>query len=460
VAALDLRTQVAAALKRLVRDGNEWPLRDRRRFRNLLLDAASSDALPVVELLLRAHDDGFLTVFPDRSASRTAWDAATARLTGDLQTQRFLDSGVARFVAESWASALGPDVVTSPRTAPTRSAPARAAAMPRAPTRGATPPLPRVPSSMPASGATAASLKAYRRSNVLFLAVAALFTVLAILAFRSTSQRGVTPPAPAAVPVPNSISVPTVQPAAADPASDSVATTRVGRERSLRPMDSVAVPAPISPPVARAAVPVAAAPVRTTDDIVLNAGRVFEGKVLSVRQQSIVVKDEETGLDFEIAKADIDRIVTRDGRVMRFGDDNAPLLGDNSNLSAVSHAGRYRIRWTERWGAERDECRGMAHSFAPGTEIMVQHLRGAPMLRLAFTDGQGFNASVRGDGLFESSADVASVRGPRGAFVSTRLSGRFSGAAAVTGIARLTAVQSDGTVVCDLALTMRGVREP
>ena len=39
----------------------------------------------------------------------------------------------------------------------------------------------------------------------------------------------------------------------------------------------------------------------TTDDIVLTAGRVFEGRVLSVRQQSIVVKDEETGLDFEIA---------------------------------------------------------------------------------------------------------------------------------------------------------------
>ena len=442
---MDLRIQVAAALRQLVRDGHEWPMRDRRRFRNMLLDAASSDAMPLVELLLRVHDDGLLTAFPDRAASRTAWDAATARLTGDLQTQRFLDTGVARFVAEAWASALGPDVVPIPRTAATRSA-----APPRAPMRSATPPLSRLSASMPSSGATAASLKAYRRSNLLFLAVAALFTVLTILAFRSTNGRGTAPLVPTTMPMP------TEPQAAADPARDSVPVTSPARDPSPHPTDSVAKPSP----VARTVVPVAPAPARTTDDIVLNAGRVIEGKVLSVRQQSIVVKDEETGLDFEIAKADIDRIVTHNGRIVRFGDDNAPLLGDNHSLSPVSYAGRYRVRWTERWGAERDECRSMAQAFAPGAEILVQHLRGAPMLRLAFISGQGFNASVRGDGLFESSANVATVRGPRGAFVSTRISGRLSAAATVTGIARLTAVQSDGTVVCDVALTMRGVREP
>ena len=442
---MDLRTQVAAALRRLVRDGNEWPMRDRRRFRNILLDATSSDAMPLVELLLRVNDDRLLIVFPERTASRTEWDTATARLTGDLQTQRFLDAGVARFVAEAWASALGPDVVPVPHTATTRIA-----VPPRAPMRSATPSLPRLSASTPLSGATAASLKAYRRSNLLFLAVAALFTVLTFLAFRSTNGRGTAPLVPTTMPMP------TEPQAAADPARDSVPAVNPARDPSPQPTDSVAKPSP----VARAVVPVATAPVRTTDDIVLNAGRVLEGKVLSVRQQSIVVQDEETGLDFEIAKAEIDRIVTHNGRIMRFGDDNAPLLGDDRNGPAVAHAGRYRVRWTERWGAERDECSGMAHTFVPGAEILVQHLRGAPMLRLAFINGQGFNASVRGDGLFESSANAATVRGPRGAFVSTRISGRFSGAAAVSGIARLTAVQSDGTVVCDVALTMRGVREP
>jgi hypothetical protein len=31
---------------------------------------------------------------------------------------------------------------------------------------------------------------------------------------------------------------------------------------------------------------------------------------------------------------------------------------------------------------------------------------------------------------------------------------------ALSGVARISAVQGDGAVVCDLALTMRGAREP
>ncbi|MBC7840715.1 MAG: hypothetical protein H7099_00285, partial [Gemmatimonadaceae bacterium] len=217
---------------------------------------------------------------------------------------------------------------------------------------------------------------------------------------------------------------------------------------------------PNAPRVGRQPVSVAPAPARATDDIVLNAGRVFEGRVLSVRQSSITVKDEETGLDFEIAKSDIDRIVTRDGRIMRFGEDNVPLLGDDDELTAISYSGQYRVRYAERWGTERSECSTMARTFAPGTEVVVQHLRGAPMLRLTFLNGQGFNAAVRPDGLFESGADQAPVRGPRGAFVSTRLSGRFSRGGVLTGVARLNAVMTDGTIVCDLALTVHGERQP
>ena len=67
---IDVRAGLAAELRRLVRDAAEWPIRDRRRFRNLLLDGVSSDAMPLAELLLRAHDDGMLRAFPDRRAGR------------------------------------------------------------------------------------------------------------------------------------------------------------------------------------------------------------------------------------------------------------------------------------------------------------------------------------------------------------------------------------------------------
>jgi len=205
---------------------------------------------------------------------------------------------------------------------------------------------------------------------------------------------------------------------------------------------------------------VGAAPVRTTDDIVLTTGRVFEGRVLSIRQQSVVVKDEATGLDFEIAKSDLDRIVTREGRVMRFGDDNVPLIGDDDDgFTPMSHAGRYGARYTERWGTERELCRDAARRFAPGAAVEVRHLRGAPMMRLEFIGGQGFTAAVRADGLFESGVVMSPMRGPDASFVSTRISGRVSRSGMLEGVVRLTAIRADGAVVCDLALTLRGDRQ-
>ena len=443
-ATMDLRAELAAALRRQVRDPNEWPLRDRRRFRNLLLDAASSDALPLAELLLRVHDDDLLVVFPDRNANRVAWDNATARLAGDLQTQCFLDSGVARFVAEAWASALGPDMIAVPRTVTPRPT-----YVPRPPMRTAATVRASVQST--SGGApSAASLQAYRRSNMMFLFVAAVVTVLTILAFRSTGRRAEPAPAVSTTPVP--AESPSSAVGASSRQSSGPRTVGAAVSGVSAPPDTASATAR----VVRPSVSVAPAPARTTDDIVLSAGRVFEGKVLSVRQQTIVVKDDETGLDFEIAKADVDRIVTRDGRIMRFGDDNVPLLGDDDALTPISRAGRYRVRWAERWGVQRGECAELARQFAPGNEIVVQHLRGAPMLKLAFVGGQAFNTAVRGDGLFESNADVAPVRGPRGAFVSTRLSGRFTRQGDLQGVARISAVQSNGSIVCDLALTMRG----
>lgn len=390
-APIDVRAGLVAELKRMVRTTGEWPMRDRRRFRNLLLDAVTSDAMPLAELLLRAHDDGMLRTFPERTAGRAAWDTATARLASDLQTRRFVEPGIARFVADAWAGALGPDVVPSARAASPRPVVAPRQA-PRSTAPVAAPPRAPMPTS---ASSSAASMQAYRRTNRMILGLGVVFLVLTVLAFRSTSK-------------------PRVE----------------------------------------------AAPSRVNDDIVLKAGRVIEGSVQSVRQQTISVRDADTGLEFEIPKADIDRVVTRDGRTLRFGDDNLPLLGDDEALAPVSYAGRYRVRYSERWGAQRTECRAMARQFAPGDELDVKHLRGAPMMNLSFVGGQGFNAAVRSDGLFESGPDVAATRGPQSSFVSTRISGRITRAGMLAGVARLNAVTVDGAVVCDLALTMHGDRDP
>lgn len=483
-ATIDVRAGLAAELKRLVRDAREWPLRDRRRFRNLLLDAVSSDAMPMAELLLRAHDDGSLRVFPERSAPRGAWDAATARVAGDLQAQRFVEPGIARFVAESWAAALGPDVAPSARVA----APRPVVAPRQAPrTSAVTMTAQRFASTAAAAtGNSAASMRAYKQSNRAFVLVAVVFATLTILAFRQTGRLSTAgEPTLAATPGPVPLPVPAVSaptgPRAATPdgaaGSSSPLATQAGGD-STAPATGAGTATGTAPALVaaaataaafaadtvraplRAPVPVAAAPVRTTDDIVLNAGRVFEGRVLSVRQQSVTVKDEETGLDFEIAKSDIERIVTRDGRVMRFSDDDIPLLGDDDDLTPMLHAGRYRVRYAERWGTERAACGDVARRFAPGADLLIQHQRGAPMLQLAFGNGQRFNAAVRADGLFETGVSLAAARGPDSSFVSTRLSGRVSRGGVLTAVARMSAVRRDGMVLCDLAVTVAGERQP
>ncbi|MES3035974.1 MAG: hypothetical protein V4813_18365 [Gemmatimonadota bacterium] len=448
-APIDVRAGLAAELRRLVRDGREWPITDRRRFRNLLLDAVSSDAMPMVELLLRVYDDGMLRTFPDRSAPRATWDAAAARLAGDLQAQRFVEPGIARFVAESWAAALGPELTVAARAA----APRVTTTVPRQPPRSSATVATAqraAATAQAASASSAASMQAYRLSNILMGAMGVMFLVFVFVAFRQTGARAQVTPATVAAPVrtPAAMPVPAAQAAPLLPVpGDSV-------RESAAPE-----PAP-SAPTPRSAIDVAAATVRSTDDIVLKAGRVFEGRVLSIRQQSIVVKDEETGLDFEIAKADVDRIVTRENRVMRFGDDNVPLLGDADAVSPMSHTGRYRLRYAARWGTERDACGDVARRWAPGADLVIRHLRGAPMMRLEFTGGMGYNAGVRSDGLFESGVATSPARGPDSTFVSSRLSGRLSRGGVLQGVARVSAVKADGAIVCDLALTVRGERQP
>jgi hypothetical protein len=458
---IDVRAGLSTELRRLVRDPHEWPMRDRRRFRNLLLDATSSDALPMAELLLRAHDDGLLKLFPDRSASRAQWDAAAARLASDLQVQRFVEPGVARFVADAWAAALGPDVVPVARVAVPRAP----AAVPRQPPRSsatvATAQRAAATAQASSAGTAAASMQAYRLAKYLMGAMAVMFAGFLIMALRRSRQTAeATPSVVAAASRGDTVRAPAALPVPAAP--DTVVVPRRDSASAMRPDTAppVAAVAESAAVRARPRIDVGAAPVRTTDDIVLSAGRVFEGRVLSIRQQTIVVKDEETGLDFEIAKSDVDRIVTREGRVMRFSDDNVPVIGDDDDLTPMSHAGRYSVRYTERWGTERGACSDVARRWAPGSEVVIRHLRGAPMMQLAFVDGQGFNAAVRSDGLFESGVVMSPTRGPDASFVSTRISGRVSRGGVLQGVVRLSAVRQDGAIVCDLALTLRGERQP
>jgi hypothetical protein len=437
----------------MVHGSQTWPITDRRRFRNLLLDAVSSDAMPLVELLLRAHDDGLVRALPAPSAPRAMWDAAAARMSNDLQSHRFVEAGVARFVAEAWVGALGP----APEP-PARSASVRTAAAPamRTPVRSAAAGS-GVRGALSASQASsAASIARYRRTNAIVGVIVAVLMVALIIAFRATGRK-TAPPARLVT-----VSMPVLEPAPQDVSPDGLAdsvrraqerqrmTAPVGDTTSSRDSASRRTGS------ARSAVPIARSPARLSDDIVLKAGRILEGQVLSVKQFTVMIKDRESGLDFEIPKADIEKVIQRDGTVMRFGDDNVPLLGDDRELTPMSHAGTYRVQYAQRWGALETGCEDLAETFAPGSEMVVHHLRGAPMLKLDFIGGQGFNAAVRSDGLFESTIVESTAQGPRGAVVRTRLSGRISRDGTVLGVARLNAVTATGATVCDVALTMRG----
>ena len=469
MASIDVRGGLAVELKRLVRDVTEWPITDRRRFRNLLLDASTSDALPLAELLLRVTDVGLLRTLPERSAPRAAWDVAVARLATDVQSQLYVEAGVARFLADAWAGALGPDpgVIPAPAPATARSAPG-----PKLVARSTVTPPPMAPTppraaTNPPSVTAQQSAQLYRQSNMLMLGVAVLFTVFVALAFRDTNRRaaersgargdtaisrtGVTPRATGVRP-PSPGDPGARSAAAAQPTGDS---TVVAQDSSTR-ADS-ATPARPAP---RGPTPVTAGGPRTTDDVLLTSGRVIEGRVESIRQQTVSVTDLATGLEFEVDKSEIDRIVTRTGRVLRFGDDNSMLMDDERNVSAALWAGRYTLRYAERWGVTRGECATVAREFAPGVDVIVRHQRGAPMLKFEFVNGQGYNATVRPDGVFETGDDTAPQPGPRNSFVRVRLSGRLERDGGITGITRISAITRDRDLVCDLALTVSGARRP
>jgi hypothetical protein len=443
----------------MVHGSQTWPITDRRRFRNLLLDAVSSDAMPLVELLLRAHDDGLVRALPAPSAPRAMWDAAAARMSNDLQSHRFVEASVARFVAEAWVGALGP----APEP-PTRSATVRTAAAPamRTPVRSAAAGSGARGALSASQASSAASIARYRRTNTIVGVIVAVLMVALIMVFRATGRK-TAPPArlvTASMPVPE----PAPQDVSPDALADSVRRAQERQRMSAPVGDSASPRDSVSPrdsasrrtSATRSAVPIARSPARLSDDVVLRAGRILEGQVLSVKQFTVVIKDGESGLDFEIPKADIEKVIQRDGTVIRFGDDNVPLLGDDRELTPMSHAGTYRVQYAQRWGALETGCEDLAETFAPGSEMVVHHLRGAPMLKLDFIGGQGFNAAVRSDGLFESTMVESTARGPRGAVVRTRLSGRISRDGTVRGVARLNAVSATGATVCDVALTMRG----
>jgi hypothetical protein len=173
----------------------------------------------------------------------------------------------------------------------------------------------------------------------------------------------------------------------------------------------------------------------------------------------VLVRDMESGLDFEIAKSDIDRIITSDGRSVQFGEDNIPSLGA-ADGRPTAFGGRSRVRYSLRWGADAAPCTNLARDFAPGRDVVIRHLRGAPMLKLEFVGGQEFNAAVRADGLFETVIVAAARPGPAASQVQTRISGRLARGGGVRGVARLIAVTNDGQTLCDLALTMQGAPVP
>ncbi len=443
-AQIDVRGKLTAELRRLTHDAAHWPLRDRRQFRNLLLDSVSSDAMPMVELLLTVHDDGRLRALPDSGASRALWDAADARLANELQSQRYLEPSVARFVAEAWVHALGPDAI--PAVNVRRSTPARTVAAPLPTTRPTTTRSAQPSLSPPGvvSPSNAASIRAYKRANILIVGAAAIFALLIIGVFRSTArtvERSAQPMRPAALPVPEAM----------PDRTDSLV--------SARPENvSPSLPRELPFSVAREPVTIGEARARATDDVVLKTGRVIEGRVVTIRAQTVVIHDNLADLDFEVEKAEIERIVTSKGQVLRFSAENVPLISDDDMRTSRLNAGEFRVRYTARWGVERIECLDVAKRFAPGVRLTVRHVRGAPMLNLDFTRGAAYNAAVYADGSFESVAVAAQSLGPGGATVSSRLSGRFSRDGKLLGIVRLSALASSGEVVCDLALTMNAER--
>jgi hypothetical protein len=505
---MTLRPAVRAGLRRLVATPGAWPPADPFIFQNLLLDECSSDARPLVRLVLRAGEIGV----PERIRAATSrgqpWEAARAPLVLALVEELFVQSEVAQWVVDTWAIALGVTAalpappVASPPVAPRRPAAPATTPRPRAVVPVATRPpvraaIPLQPLSGPVAGATrrppagpTSPGQMVARSPVVWGTVLLAFLAMTAIALRIATRDGRDARVTARIDGPSGVVVAGAR-AAAPPPVSAAATPGVG---ALTPRElpgvgegrrSVLAVTPATRPdmpagpgataiVARevgadgipgspTALPRnASAAERRPDRVELRTGRVLTGRVELVRASVIIFQEWESGLRFELAKGDIAQIVTEFGTTVKFTPEGMPANEKRLPLVKRGVGGTYVASYRPLDVRGSPECRAVFGPNMAAERVTVTHIPGADTLTMAFESGKRFATVIDGVGQFATSFAIAEGQARTSTALTTRLEGRF-GAEGFDGVTHIIAFRrsatSGGDLSCYAQIATTGVKQ-
>lgn len=522
----DPRVRMRDALRTLVRAGDTWGEPTLEIFRNRLLDITGSDARPLAELLVEALRRGWRERMREQPLSTAAWDALVAPFIMHWSAERFVQPDMARWAVECWGFAFGVIRDDQLRIAPVR---ARAPADGRRVVAGATPASPGAPTppartpappptmqtatynatshamrnavqrAQPAARAVGARgpQAAYRsrasaaRSPVrhvnpwisrVLLAVLAT-SGLGLVTYVSMTANSQSPPLSRTAPA-SRASTPS-PPATARPAPQRPGVPSVTIELSARAVADSARMLFVEP--ARRASGnsglVTSAPPGVAvglDQIRLADGTRMLGRVEVLRAGSVMFRDVTTGLRHEIAKDDVDEIVTEFGTSVRFGDSNRGRAAGVSGSSDIRRAttvpatretgprmrgvgGRYVIRYAAATANGSRECTSVWQR-APNTadRATVQHRPGADTLSVVFDGGDTFQSNIDRQGYFASTFRIVPDQARSSTALTTRLNGQFTddGALAMqVNIVFFRRMRSGGDIACNVTVNATGTRE-
>ena len=489
---MTLRPAVRAGLVRLLAAPDAWPAADPFIFRNRLLDECSSDALPLVRLLLRAGELGFPERIRRAQREGRAWEQARAPLVLQLVEELFVQSEVAQWVVDTWAIALGvtreappvPVVAATPArratTAPRGAPPPRTATVPAA--RGAARPgvmqVATLPAPLPATRRPMTPLpsasQVVLRSPVFWTAALLMVVAVVIAGARIRQKReglrtpelgGAAPasgapvvagPPPSAVPTPGVAALtPNQLPGVGPDRRGVLAVTPATRPNMPAGPGATAIVArevgadgiPGSP----TALPRNASPAeRRPDRVELRAGRVLTGRVELVRPSVIIFHEWESGLRFELPKTDIAAIVTEFGTTVRFNTEGTPANEKRLPLVKRGVGGLYVASYRPVEVRGSPECRTVFGPTMAAERVTVTHVPGADTLTMVFESGKRFATVIDGVGQFATSFAIAEGQARTSTALTTRLEGRF-GSEGFDGMTHVIAFRRSATSGGDLS---------
>lgn len=493
---LTLRPAVRAGLRRLLAAPGAWPPADPFIFQNLLLDECSSDARPLVRLVLRAGEIGVPERIRVATARAQPWETARAPLVLALVEELFVQPEVAQWVIDTWAIALGvtaalpapmvPTPAPAPRRTGSSAAPPRARAVvpvaTRPPVRAA---IPLTPLAGPVAGATrrppvgpTSPGQMVAKSPVVWGTIAIAFLVMTAITIRVAMRgdRGAAGAAridgPSGVVVAGARSAaPPEPPPATTPGVGALTPNELpgvgaGRRSVLAVTPATRPNMPAGPgataivarevgadgiPGSPTAIPRNASPAeRRPDRVELRAGRVLTGRVELVRPSVIIFQEWESGLRFELAKSDIAQIVTEFGTTVKFTAEGTPANEKRLPLVKRGVGGTYVASYRPLDVRGSPECRTVFGASMATERVTVTHVPGADTLTMAFESGKRFATVIDGVGQFATSFAIADGQARTSTALTTRLEGRF-GSEGFDGTTHIIAFRRSATSGGDLS---------